>query len=57
MKSTVRALFGVNSDAEIDIHDEATPYVPVAEDWYVFDTDLLRRLLIWHGGTAGHHMT
>ena len=56
MKSTVRTLFGVNSDAELDIHDEVTPYVPVAEDWYVFDTDLLRRLLIWHGGTAGRNI-
>lgn len=56
MQTTIQTLFGVGPPVPIIVNDVPSPYIPVKDDSYQFREELLRRLLIWHGGIAGGNL-
>ena len=56
MIRTIRELFGVGPAVNIDYPGEVGPFVPAEESSYQFRDELVRRLLLWHGGIAGRNL-
>lgn len=56
MIKTIKELFGVGPAVNIDYPGEVGPFVPAVESSYQFRDELVRRLLLWHGGIAGRNL-
>ncbi len=53
---TIKELFGVGPAAPIQIPDSDSPFVPAADLTYQFRDEMVRRLMLWHGGIAGRNL-
>jgi cobaltochelatase CobS len=56
MIKTIKELFGVGPAVNIDYPGEVGPFIPAGESSYQFRDELVRRLLLWHGGIAGRNL-
>jgi cobaltochelatase CobS len=56
MIKTIKELFGVGPAVNIDYPGATGPFVPAEESSYQFRDELVRRLLLWHGGIAGRNL-
>jgi cobaltochelatase CobS len=56
MIKTIKELFGVGPAVGIEYPGESGPFVPAEEASYQFRDELVRRLLLWHGGIAGRNL-
>lgn len=56
MIKTIKELFGVGPAVGIECPGEVGPFVPACEPAYQFRDELVRRLLLWHGGVAGRNL-
>lgn len=56
MIKTIKELFGVGPAVNIEYPGEVGPFVPAVESSYQFRDELVRRLLLWHGGIAGRNL-
>lgn len=56
MIKTIKELFGVGPAVNIEYPGNTGPFVPAQEPSYQFRDELVRRLLLWHGGIAGRNL-